>query len=154
MVDEVGRLTGRRRRCRRLGLELEAHLEGLLHDLSLHQHRVGQEPGGVRRFGIGRPSVSQDLLEFMEDHGRKPMAGGAGTVRGMSDHRRSGVVVEFDPDRGLGTVTTSDDGVSFPFHCTVIADGTRTIDEGTEVSFVVGPGGPGRWEAFDLTPRG
>jgi hypothetical protein len=44
------------------------------------------------------------------------------------------------------------DGVAYPFHCTQIADGTRTIDVGADVTFEVRPGLMGRWEAIALTP--
>jgi hypothetical protein len=43
--------------------------------------------------------------------------------------------------------------VSYPFHCTQIADGTRTIDVGTAVTFEVRAGAMGRWEATTLAPR-
>jgi hypothetical protein len=59
-----------------------------------------------------------------------------------------GVVVAFDEARGLGEVDA--DGVRYPFHCTAIADGTRTIPVGAEVTFELRPGGLGRWEATDL----
>jgi cold shock CspA family protein len=59
-----------------------------------------------------------------------------------------GTVAEFDEARGLGEVDA--DGVRYPFHCTAIADGTRTIPVGTEVTFDLRPGGLGRWEATDL----
>jgi cold shock CspA family protein len=60
-----------------------------------------------------------------------------------------GTVVEFDDPRGLGTVVTAD-GERFPFHCTQIADGTRTIDVGAAVTFSVAPGPLGRWEAVGI----
>ena len=60
-------------------------------------------------------------------------------------------MAEFDEARGLGTVEA--DGQRYPFHCTQIADGTRTIAVGTMVTFGVRPGGMGRWEAAALTPR-
>ena len=63
-----------------------------------------------------------------------------------------GVVESFDDPRGLGIVR-SDDGREFPFHCTAIADGTRTIEEGRPVSFEVVAGHLGRWEAADIVPR-
>lgn len=64
---------------------------------------------------------------------------------------RRGTVTDFDEARGLGVVT-AEDGVTYPFHCTQIADGTRTIDVGAAVRFEVGPGLRGRWEAKALTP--
>ncbi len=45
-----------------------------------------------------------------------------------------GVVSEFDAAVGLGTVTRSD-GTTHAFHVIEIADGSRTIDVGVEVSF-------------------
>ncbi len=59
---------------------------------------------------------------------------------------RTGSVSSFDEFRGLGEVT-ADDGTTYPFHCTGIADGTRTIDVGTRVRFDVVAGRLGRWEA-------
>lgn len=64
---------------------------------------------------------------------------------------RTGVVESFDEDRGLGTVRT-DDGAALGFHCTAIADGSRTIAEGTPVRFVVVPGHLGQWEAAEIVP--
>ncbi|MGH9035153.1 MAG: cold-shock protein [Acidimicrobiia bacterium] len=64
-----------------------------------------------------------------------------------------GVVVSFDPARGLGEVEVAD-GRRYPFHCTRIADGSRTIPVGAKVEFVVVPGLPGRWEASGIRPRG
>jgi CspA family cold shock protein len=60
-----------------------------------------------------------------------------------------GTVVEFDEPRGLGTIES--DGTRYPFHCTAIADGTRTIAVGTKVSFEVRPAGMGRWEATTIS---
>jgi cold shock CspA family protein len=58
----------------------------------------------------------------------------------------SGVVEEFDEQRGLGTIL-ADDGDVLPFHCTAIADGSRTVAAGRRVRFRVTPGLLGRWEA-------
>ncbi|MGH9186617.1 MAG: cold-shock protein [Acidimicrobiales bacterium] len=63
-----------------------------------------------------------------------------------------GVVTEFDDDKGFGTVR-SDDGRAFFFHCTAVADGTRSIDPDTRVSFEVVAGHLGRWEATRLLKR-
>jgi cold shock CspA family protein len=57
-----------------------------------------------------------------------------------------GVVEEFDERRGLGTIV-ADDGRVLPFHCTAIADGSRTVEAGRRVQFGVAPGLLGRWEA-------
>ena len=64
----------------------------------------------------------------------------------------TGTVTEFDDPRGWGVVTT-DDGTELFFHCSAIADGTRSIEVGTAVSFEVVPGSQGRWEAAALTDR-
>ena len=58
----------------------------------------------------------------------------------------TGVVVAFDELRGLGVIR-GDDGADVPFHCTAIADGSRTVETGRRVSFEVVPGLLGRWEA-------
>ncbi len=57
-----------------------------------------------------------------------------------------GTVTAFDERRGLGEVTAEDDRV-YPFHCTEVADGTRSIAVGTQVGFDIVPGHLGRWEA-------
>jgi cold shock CspA family protein len=64
----------------------------------------------------------------------------------------NGTVTSFDEHRGLGEVT-ADDGSVYPFHCTVIADGTRTIAIGTAVEFEVIAGHLGHWEASRITTR-
>jgi cold shock CspA family protein len=58
----------------------------------------------------------------------------------------SGVVEEFDERRGLGTIV-ADDGHQLSFHCTAIADGSRTVEAGRRVQFRVVAGLLGRWEA-------
>ncbi|HEY1633968.1 MAG TPA: hypothetical protein VGF64_04365 [Acidimicrobiales bacterium] len=63
--------------------------------------------------------------------------------------RAEGRVATFDEERGLGSVVT-DDGRFFPFHCTAIADGSRTIAVGTRVALSVVAGHLGRWEATGL----
>lgn len=63
-----------------------------------------------------------------------------------------GTVAEFDEPKGYGTVR-SDDGQSFFFHCTQIADGTRVIEVGAVVQFDVVAGRLGRWEAASVRHR-
>ena len=63
-----------------------------------------------------------------------------------------GRVAEFDEAKGYGAVRSAD-GQSYFFHCTQIADGTRTIPEGADVEFEVVPGRSGRWEATDIRSR-
>jgi CspA family cold shock protein len=62
-----------------------------------------------------------------------------------------GQVAVFDEPAGYGTVR-ADDGREYFFHCTAIADGTRTIDVGARVAFEVVAGRRGRWEAAGLVP--
>lgn len=60
-----------------------------------------------------------------------------------------GTVSSFDEPRGWGELVT-EDGLTLPFHCTQITDGTRTIEVGTSVEHDVRPGGLGRWEAAQI----
>ena len=62
-----------------------------------------------------------------------------------------GTVTEFDSQVGLGVVATRD-GHRFPFHCIEIADGTREIAVGTDVTFDR-LAKLGRYEAADIRPR-
>jgi cold shock CspA family protein len=62
-----------------------------------------------------------------------------------------GKVVEFDERAGYGTVREVGGSEHF-FHCTAIADGSRTIEVGADVNFDVVPGGRGRWEATRVAP--
>jgi CspA family cold shock protein len=64
---------------------------------------------------------------------------------------RRGTVIEFDDKKGFGTVR-ADDGAEYFFHCTAVADGSRTIEPGAAVMFEVVPGRRGRWEATRLHP--
>ena len=54
--------------------------------------------------------------------------------------RETGRVASFDDPRGVGEVETAD-GARVFFHCTAIADGSRTIAAGVAVEFdlVAGP---------------
>jgi cold shock CspA family protein len=65
---------------------------------------------------------------------------------------RTGTVLEFDDPKGYGTIRAAD-GSEYFFHCTRIADGTRTIEPGAAVTFTVVPGHHGRYEAADITKR-
>lgn len=63
---------------------------------------------------------------------------------------KQGRVAHFDESRGLGVIR-ADDGTEIPFHCTEIADGTRTITTGADVRFRI------EWrvlrnEAVDIRP--
>ena len=61
---------------------------------------------------------------------------------------RSGTVSEFDGHVGLGVILDADGG-RYPFHCIEIADGSRSIDVGTEVDFDL-LAKFGRYEAADI----
>jgi cold shock CspA family protein len=63
----------------------------------------------------------------------------------------TGRVTSFDDRRGIGEIA-GNDGVAYPFHCTVIADGSRSIAVGAAVTFEVVAGHLGRWEAHEVQP--
>ena len=63
---------------------------------------------------------------------------------------RRGVVRTFDEAAGLGVIDGAD-GAEYRFHCIEIADGSRTVDIGTEVSFDL-LAKFGRWEAANIRP--
>jgi hypothetical protein len=79
---------------------------------------------------------------------------------------RVGIVVRFEPERGLGLVaelappagapapggSPGRRGASYPFHSTAIADGTRKIASDTVVAFLLGPSHGGVLEARELHP--
>jgi cold shock CspA family protein len=73
----------------------------------------------------------------------------AGPVPSAGPHH--GRVTSFDAARGLGAVD-DDEGARYEFHATAIADGSRRIEVGTPVVFVVSPGHRGRYEARSLVP--
>ena len=68
----------------------------------------------------------------------------------MDETRLTGHVSAFDASRGLGEIE-DDSGAVWPFHCAVIADGSRRIETGTRVSFVTAFH-VARDEAFDIRP--
>jgi CspA family cold shock protein len=61
---------------------------------------------------------------------------------------RRGVVTSFDETVGLGVIADAS-GDRFPFHCIEIADGSRSIEIGAEVSFDL-LAKFGRWEAANI----
>lgn len=72
---------------------------------------------------------------------------------------RRGRVERFDRRSGLGVVVEQEPtGGGAPrshgFHSTAVRDGSRDIEVGREVSFVVVPGRRGRWEATLVEPVG
>lgn len=65
---------------------------------------------------------------------------------------RTGRIVAFDEHTGSGTVRADETEETWFFHCTRIADGSRTIPVGIWVSFEVVPG-PTGVEAVALRRR-
>lgn len=63
-----------------------------------------------------------------------------------------GTIIAFDEARGLGSLEAS--GVTYPFHCTAMVDGSRSIEVGELVTFGVRPAGMGRWEATAIEKLG
>jgi cold shock CspA family protein len=61
-----------------------------------------------------------------------------------------GQVATFDDHVGAGTVTAP--AGTWTFHCTSLADGSRTIAVDTPVTFRVAPG-PVGFEALEVSPR-
>jgi cold shock CspA family protein len=62
---------------------------------------------------------------------------------------RIGRVAAYDAGRGLGTIRDEQGG--HPFHCTAITDGSREIEEGEAVAFVLRPHQAGVIEARSVT---
>jgi cold shock protein len=63
----------------------------------------------------------------------------------------SGRVAAFDDHRGRGEVEVG--GLTYPFHCTAIADGSRRVAEGADVEFELVIGPLGALEAAAIRPR-
>jgi cold shock CspA family protein len=64
----------------------------------------------------------------------------------------TGTVASFDAERGVGTVT-DEAGTELFFHCSAITDGTRQIDVGQPVTYLVRPGHRGQLEARAVEKR-
>lgn len=62
-----------------------------------------------------------------------------------------GSVTSFDDERGLGVVL-AEDGRELVFHCTEIAGGSRHVDVGARVAFLVAAAARGSHEAVAVTP--
>jgi cold shock CspA family protein len=63
----------------------------------------------------------------------------------------TGVVVSYDEPVGIGVVRDNESNVEYPFHCTQITDGTRTINAGESVTFTVNQARPKGPEAYEIT---
>jgi cold shock CspA family protein len=63
----------------------------------------------------------------------------------------SGRIATFDEFMGRGEIEARG-GLRFPFHCTAITDGSRTIAPDTAVKFRIVPGPLGALEATRITP--
>lgn len=66
---------------------------------------------------------------------------------------RRGRVADYDDHKGYGWLDTGDDDRLF-FHCTAIADGTRTISVGIEVEYEPVTDPRGKPEAAAVRPIG
>ena len=75
-----------------------------------------------------------------------------GRVEDFDDHRGYGTVAVAHPTGDAASSGHAGAGRRLFFHCTSIANGTRTIAVGTAVAFVVVPGHAGRYEAAAVTP--
>jgi cold shock CspA family protein len=60
-----------------------------------------------------------------------------------------GIVTIWDDPRGIGQISR-DDGAEFGFHCTAMADGTRSTEVGRRVVFLLKPGPLGLYEATQI----
>lgn len=63
--------------------------------------------------------------------------------------QRTGRVVAFDAARGLGEIEEPD-GFRRRFHCTQVADGSRSVPVGAAVRYVLVPASLGAWEASEV----
>ncbi|CAB4666934.1 unannotated protein [freshwater metagenome] len=68
----------------------------------------------------------------------------------QNQEQHVGHVVAFDFHAGLGEIR-DEQGRVWPFHCVSLSDGSRSIDIGTHVKFIV-RFHVQRDEAFDITP--
>jgi hypothetical protein len=75
---------------------------------------------------------------------------------GLGEVETAGVAAGADSRAGAGVGSGAGAGagpvqsVRYRFHCTQIADGSRTVEVGTVVTFGLLAGHGGRWEAADL----
>lgn len=67
-------------------------------------------------------------------------------MAGFTNDLRIGSVADYDEAAGYGELI-DDAGQQWWFHCTAIADGSRSIANGTAVRFSLRPGHLGRYEA-------
>lgn len=70
----------------------------------------------------------------------------------MSMAALDAVVVEFDRDVGWGTLRVGSSGELLGFHCLDIADGSRSVEVGAEVT-CRRVGRLGHWEATEISWR-
>jgi len=82
----------------------------------------------------------------------------AGVSAGPLGAPRFGRVLEYDVERGLGTIeealVSGREAAPYRFHSTAIADGSRTIEPGTRLVFVLARGLGGVLEARAITALG
>jgi len=81
-------------------------------------------------------------------------------INGGPAQLRHGIVADFDDPAGYGTIieaapdgaTTGESPVEWFFHCSAIADGSRSIEPGTRITCHLVAGHMGRIEATDIRP--
>lgn len=92
-----------------------------------------------------------DPVPVGPDDGRPVVSVGAGSVPAEAFTDRTGVVTSFDEAGGSGVIADDASGSTWYFHCTRIADGSRTIEVAAPVTFITAPG-PTGVEAVDVSP--
>ena len=119
-----------------------------------------KSPTVSKLFGEGGYAVETVVPEVGDQHadprpqGRRRQRHHRAPARQDRPLRCDGQTVHARSTTRVASATvTADDGTAYPFHCTAIADGTRTIAVGTAVRFEVVAGRLGRWEAADLVRR-
>ena len=75
---------------------------------------------------------------------------GSGPDPAAAFTQRQGRVASYDDHAGLGTIVDAATGFVWPFHCTRIADGSRSIEVDQPVVFRVVPH-PTGLEAVEIT---
>ncbi len=71
-----------------------------------------------------------------------------GIVAGFDDPAGYGTIIEEAPDEAI----TGESPAGWFFHCSAIADGSRSIEPGTHVTCHLVAGHMGRIEATDIRP--
>ena len=120
--------TGSTPGCRRSTRRRQADL-GRFAELARHgAHRRQPPPRLLPRCGANRSGARLTVDSGVATW--SPTTAASAALPGLTGR---GTVIDFDDAAGLGVVCT-DDGREYGFHCTGIADGSRTIVAGTSVT--------------------